>query len=417
MRVLVVSQYFWPESFRVNDIVQELTARGHHVTVLTGWPNYPDGQVFPDFCEAPGNFAYYAGAEILRIPILSRGKSRLRLLLNYLSFVASGLIVGPWRLRGRAFDTIFVFQTSPITSAIPALLLRWLKRAPLLIWVLDLWPETLLAVGVVGSPRLLGWIGRMVRFIYRRCDRILVQSRAFYANVEKYVGDTEKVRYFPAWAEPIFQGGVDAVAAAPEMAAFDGCFNIVFAGNIGDAQDFPAILDAAEALDDRPNVRWLIVGDGRSADWVRAEIVRRSLGDRVHLLGRFPLERMPSFFRGAQALLVSLRKDPIFSMTIPGKVQSYLAAGLPLLGMLDGEGARVIEDAGAGLICRAGEGSELAKQARALMDLPASERAGMGRRGADYCRREFDRDALLASLEGWMVELSSCVTADGDCTK
>ena len=320
LRLLVVSQYFWPENFRVNDLVTELARRGHTVTVLTGTPNYPEGHTLPAFVQDPSRFASYAGAEIVRVPLVPRGKSSLRLVLNYLSFVITGMTLGLWRLRGRHFDAIIVVQHSPITSALPALALRRLKRAPLLMWVLDLWPDTLAAVGVVRSPRVLEWVGRLVAFIYKRCDHVLVQSRAFVSNVEKYAGDSRRIRYFPGWAEPIFEGSLAAVEAAPEVVPYRDNFNVLFAGNIGDAQDFPAILEAAEALRDEPNLRWLIVGDGRAAAWVRSEITRRNLTDCVILLGRHPIERMPSFFRAASALLVTLKEDPIFAMTIPGKV-------------------------------------------------------------------------------------------------
>ena len=202
--MLVVSQYFWPEVFRVNEVVTELVARGHEVTVLTGRPNYPDGRVFESYRRDPPAFARYAGATVIRVPLRPRGRGSLQLALNYLSFVVWGLLLGPWRLRGRRFDSIFVFEISPITAALPALLLRRLKRAPVLMWVLDLWPDTLSAVGVVRSPRVLRWVGAMVSFIYRRCDLILAQSRAFFANIEHWSGDASRIRYFPAWAEAVF---------------------------------------------------------------------------------------------------------------------------------------------------------------------------------------------------------------------
>ena len=405
MRFLVVSQYFWPEPFRVNDLVAELARRGHEVTVLTGMPNYPEGQTYPAFAQDPRRFNRYAGAEIVRVPLVPRGKSSLRLALNYLSFVVTGLTLGLWRLRGRPFDVIVVVQHSPITSALPALALRRLKQAPLLMWVLDLWPESLAAVGGERSPRVLAWVGRLVGFIYQRCDRVLVQSRAFVANVEKYSGDTTRIRYFPSWAEPIFEGPLAEVSAAPEVAPYRHTFNVLFAGNIGDAQDFPAILDAAEALRAEVNLRWLIVGDGRAAAWVRSEIARRGLAHNVVLLGRHPIERMPAFFCAASVLLVALKKDPIFAMTIPGKVQSYLATGLPIVGMLDGEGAAVIEQAGAGLVCAAGAGQQLAERVRDLMRMPADARAAMGERGRRYCEREFSRAGLVTALTTWAVEL------------
>jgi glycosyltransferase involved in cell wall biosynthesis len=313
--------------------------------------------------------------------------------------------LGGWRLRRHEFDAIFVFQISPVTAALPAILQRRLKRAPLLLWVLDLWPETLSAVGAVKSPRLLEWVGRLVAYIYRHSDRILVQSKAFGGNVERYGGDTKRIRYFPGWAEPIFQGDLDKVAPAPELAVYRDTFNILFAGNIGEAQDFPAILDAAEATRKRNDIRWIIVGDGRAAEFVRHEIRHRGLQHTVVMLGRHPIERMPSFFRAADALLVTLKADPVFALTIPGKVQSYLGAGVPILGMLDGEGARLIEQAGAGMTCPAGQGHVLAQRAQQMAELPPDDRALMGLRARTFCRREFDRGTLVDTLLGWIGQL------------
>ena len=407
MRLLVVSQYFWPENFRVNDLVAELGRRGHDVTVLTGLPNYPEGTVAPEFRRAPGRFARYEGAAIVRVPILSRGRGGVRLVLNYLSFVLAASLVGTYRLRGRHFDAIFVFQPSPITSCLPAILLGRLKDAPVLLWVLDLWPETLAAMGVVRSARALALVGRLVAFIYRHCDLVLAQSRAFVPNIERYVESATRIRYFPGWAEPLFRVRPDSVPHAPEVAEFLTTFNVLFAGNIGDAQDFPAILNAAEALRQRRDIRWLIVGDGRVAEWVREEIRRRALDQTVIMLGRHPIERMPAFFRAAGALLVTLKSDPVFAMTIPGKVQAYLATGVPVVGMLDGEGARVLERSGAALVCRAGDAATLAARVTQLASLSASERAAMGARGLAYSKLEFDRDQLLTQLEDWMRGLAA----------
>ncbi|UIJ47439.1 glycosyltransferase family 4 protein [Sphingomonas cannabina] len=405
LRLLIVSQYFWPENFRINDLSAELVRRGHEVTVLTGKPNYPEGYIFPAYRADPAAFDRFGDVPVIRVPVIPRGQSSLWLMLNYLSFAISASLVGTWKLRGRPFDAIFVFQTSPITAALPAALLRRLKRAPMLMWILDLWPDTLSAIGVVKSPRLLSAVGRLVRFVYAQCDRILVQSRAFEPKVARLAGGAGKIRYFPGWAEAIFDTGSAApVEAAPELAPYADDFKILFAGNIGEAQDFPAILDAADALRDTPGVRWLVVGDGRAAPQVREEIRRRGLTDRVVLLGRYPLERMPSFFAGADALLVTLRNEPVWSMTIPGKVQSYLAAGKPLLTMLDGEGARVIKEAGAGLVAPAGDGPALAAQARRLMEMDGEQRASMGRNGRRYGLQEFGRQHMVDALVSWIDE-------------
>lgn len=407
LRILVLSQYFWPENFRINDLVDELAARGHHVTVLTGVPNYPGGKVFSEFAADPDGFSSFGGVEILRVPMLPRGTGSVRLVLNYLSFVISGLSVGVWKLRGRKFDTIFVFMISPITAVLPAILQRRLKRANLFVWILDLWPETLSAVGVVKSERVLSLVGRLVSYIYNRTDHILVQSKAFIGNVRRYAGPDARVSYFPGWAEPVFAGDLSAIQPAPELERFSDSFVVLFAGNVGEAQDFPAILDAAEALSDRPDIRIVVVGDGRATPFVESEIRRRALQDRMVLLGRFPLERMPSFFCAADALLVTLKREPTFAMTIPGKVQSYLAAGVPLVAMLDGEGARVIDELDAGLTCPAGDGKALADRIRILADMDPVRREALGHAARNGSEREFGRGTLIDGLVAKFMQGSS----------
>jgi len=403
LRLLVISQYFWPENFRINDLVSEFVARGHEVVVLTGYPNYPDGRVFPSFSRAPGDFARLAGSTVVRVPLVARGSGGLRLMLNYLSFALSASLLGAWKLRGERFDAIFVFEPSPITVGIPAVLLRRLKKAPLAFWVLDLWPETLEAIGVVRSRALLRLVGGLVSFIYNRCDLVLAQSRSFIPQIEARCTERTRVAYFPSWAESVYD--MNGAIPAREVPARAGVFNVMFAGNIGDAQDFPAILDAAEKLKDNPGVRWLIVGDGRVAGWVREQIAQRGLRDNVVMVGRFPVERMPSFYKHADALLVSLKPEPIFSLTIPGKVQSYLAAGIPIVAMLNGEGARVIEQASAGLVCAAGDSAGLAGAVSRLAAMPAAERAQMGANGLRLSAEEFDRTTLIGRLEGWLERL------------
>lgn len=395
MKVLVVSQYFWPENFRINDLVSELVERGHEVTVLTGQPNYPAGTIYPDFAANPAKYANFRGAEVLRVPLVPRGTGELRLLLNYISFAVTGSLYAARKLRHRKFDAIFVCQLSPPTAALPANLLRWLTGMPLVLWVLDLWPESLSAVGVTKSKVVLGAVDKLVSFIYRRCDLILVQSRAFIDRIANQAGSVP-IEYFPSWAEAVFNQG--DCEPAPEVSTKEGGFNVMFAGNMGEAQDFPAILEAAERLKEHRHIRWLIVGDGRMTQWVKDEIARRELGETVVLLGRHPVERMPSFFKHADALLVSLKDEPIFAMTIPGKVQSYLAAGIPVIAMLNGEGARVIDQAAAGMTCNAGDAGGLADSVLRMSRMSLQERKAMGQRGAKASAEQFDRDNLMNQL-------------------
>ena len=405
MRILVVSQYFWPENFRINDLVKEWVQRGHQVTVLTGVPNYPLGSVFEDYRLKPSAFAEYEGAKVIRVPMLSRGHGDFRLVLNYLSFVVGASIFGPWYLRGISVDVIFVFEPSPVTVGLPAIFFSRLKKASVVFWVLDLWPETLVALDEVRSPWILASVGRVVRFIYNRCAFVLGQSRGFVDSIAKYCDDKKKIRYFPSWAEDVFAD--ENVNPAPEIPEMTDGFTVMFAGNIGEAQDIPAVLKAAELLKDKPAIRWIIVGDGRKSEWLKSEVIRRGLQDQVLLPGRFPVERMPSFYAHADALLVSLKRDPVFSMTIPGKVQSYLLVGKPMLGMMDGEGAAVISDANAGLSCDAGDAAGLADAVLTLAAMTPGQRMQLGLNGKKYAQQEFDRSQLMDRLEALLGEAAN----------
>ncbi len=413
MRLLIFSQYFWPENFRVNDLCEAMEAAGHEVTVLTGWPNYPEGKFLPAFRANRAQFGQYGRAKIHRVPVFPRGSSTVGMLLNYFSFIISATLLAPWKLRRTEFDAIFFFETSPITSVLPAIWLRFLRRKPLFLWVLDLWPETLSSLGVVKSSRWLGLVGRLVSFIYKRCDAIMIQSRAFSDSIAHYAGTRDKTRYFPGWPEPIF---VDFDADQPiahELLGFAEKFVVLFAGNIGEAQDFPAIIDAAEALRDRDEVVFIVIGDGRAAAAAVQAVRDKALEGRIVFLGRYPLERMPSFFAGADALLVSLKDEPTFRLTIPGKVQSYLAVGKPIVAMLNGEGARVIVESGSGLCAPASDGAGLARNIMTLFDMGEPDRRTMGSAGQAYCRLEFDRAQSVRAIED---ELETYQTARGDKT-
>lgn len=398
MRILVVSQYFWPENFRINDLVEELVKRKHEVTVLTGVPNYPGGCTFPEYKAEPGRFKHYCGAQISRIPVKNRGKSKVSLILNYMSFVISACVFGVWRLRGKDYDVIFVYEPSPVTVGIPAILFKKIKKTPVFFWVLDLWPETLAAIGVVKSQWMLHMLGKLVSFIYANCDILLAQSRSFIASIAKYSEDAEKIKYFPSWAEDMF---CKTVVQADSQSPFDddGRFTILFAGNIGEAQDFPAILDAVDRMKQNNNIRWLVVGRGRMSEWLDAEIQNRNLSECIYTLGSFPLERMPEFYAAADALLVTLKSSEIFNKTIPGKVQTYLASGRPVLGMLSGEGKTIINSSGAGYACEAGDSKTLAENVNRLFLLDKAEREAMGRNGKDYYQEEFSKEKIIDYLE------------------
>lgn len=405
MRVLVVSQYFWPENFRINDLCAELVCRGHEVTVLTGKPNYPDGYVFSDYLSNPAAFNQYQGCQIVRVPMVSRGKgSSIKLLMNYVSYFLSASLVGGWKLKGQSFDMIFVFEPSPVTVCLPALFLKKVKKAPVVFWVLDLWPETLEAIGVVKSKPLLTLVGKLVAFIYNRCDLVLGQSKAFYNGIARYCTDKTKIKYFPSWPEKVFLD--QATSPVDEIDEHEGVFKILFAGNIGDAQDFPSIIQTAKILKAKQvKAKFFIVGNGRASEWVKSEITKQKLENYIYLLGRHPLESMPSFYASADVLLVTLQESPVFTMTIPGKVQSYMAAGKPILTMLSGEGSRIIDEAECGYTAKSSDYEQLAKNIIAMSELKHDELMTLGHKAKLYAQTEFNRDTLITQLEKWFIEL------------
>lgn len=407
MKVLLVTQYFWPEDFRINDLVTELDKRGHEIVVLTGLPNYPEGKLFEDFEKQPKSYDKFSNSEIIRVPIVLRGKnSAIRLVLNYISFVVTASLLGAFKLRNKPYDVIFVYEPSPVTVCLPAIFLKMIKRKPVVFWVQDLWPETLEAIGIVKSRRILSLVGKLVGFIYNRCDLILGQSMAFYSGIAKYCKNKSKIHYFPNWSEDFFSD--DNLEPNPEIKNNKESFNVLFAGNLGEAQDLVNAVNAFKQIKDKNiNAKLFLVGDGRAKELIVAHIKELNMEDDVILLGRHPVEEMPSYYKAADALLVTLKESPVFSMTIPGKVQTYLAAGKPILTMLTGEGSRVIEEAGAGLTAKSGDFLTLAENIEKLSMMSKGELRSIGERGRLYYSSQFDRSKLISKLERWFEEVVS----------
>lgn len=397
MKILVLSQYFWPESFIINDIVRTLDEQGHEVVVATGKPNYPDGKIFEGY-QAKGvqRDRYLDRIDVVRVPLWPRGAGGARnLVLNYLSFVLAGLFYLPWFLRKREFDAIVVFAPSPILQAIPAIALKWIKRARLALWVQDLWPESLAATGFVRNRHALRMVGWLVRGIYRCCDTLLVQSRAFVEPVARYAA-RDKIVYFP---NSMDSRRMSQAPALPEALAdlMDKHFCVVFAGNLGTAQALDTLVEAACQLRDDAGMRLVLVGSGSRLAWLEAQ--KQALGlDNLVLAGRFPMEAMPAIFERSDVLLVSLSDQDIFAQTVPSKIQAYLAAGRPIAASLNGEGARVVMEAGAGLASPAEQPEALVHNLRQLRSMKAEAREQMGQAGRDYFDQHFEMSAQVQRL-------------------
>ncbi|MEP7294589.1 MAG: glycosyltransferase family 4 protein [Burkholderiales bacterium] len=401
MKVLVLSQHFWPETFRINEVVESLRGCNCEVAVLTGQPNYPGGTILPGYCATGLGLQSHAGYTIHRVPLVPRGRgTALRLALNYLSFLSSASLFGAWLLRGKRFDVVFVYGTSPILQAIAGIVLKKIKRAQLVIWVQDLWPQSLEVTGFVRSPRLLGAVAGVVRWIYRHSDLLLVQSRAFVPTVGKIAGGTP-VEFHPNPGELAFTRSQRAGEPALELGPG---FNVVLAGNLGTVQALGTVLDAAELLQPLTEARFVLVGSGSRSIWLQQEIARRGLRN-VSMAGRFAPDDMPGIMAQASALLVTLVRSPTMSQTVPSKVPAYLAAGRPIIASLDGEGAQVVEESGAGVACPAEDAQALAAAVRHLHAASPQKRQQMGESGRRYYQQHFEPEMLARRLADRLRQL------------
>ena len=397
MKILIVSQYYYPENFRINDLALEFKNRGHNISVLTGIPNYPTGSFFEGYGIIKKNKEVINGISIYRSPLITRGSgSKIRLGLNYISFVIGALFTSR-KLLSKDFDIIFVFEPSPITVCIPAIFIKKIKKIPICFWVLDLWPESVISAGNLKPGFILRILNPLVKFIYNNSDKILVSSKGFTNSIAQKGINKNKLTFFPQWAETIFKPIVadgSLINNLPEKS-----FKIMFAGNIGEAQDFPSILKAAKILKANMNIQWIILGGGRKEEWVKNKIKEDHLEGCFHMLGSFPLEMMPKFYANADCMLFSLKREYIFSITIPAKVQSYLACAKPVVGMIDGEASNIIKDAKAGLVCPSESPEILAKNIERLSKLNERELRKLGSNALSYYKKEFERTMLMNRME------------------
>jgi colanic acid biosynthesis glycosyl transferase WcaI len=397
LNILIVTQYFHPENFRINDFAQSFVERGHNITVLSSVPNYPSGSFFKGYGILRRNREDYKGIKIYRVPVIPRGSgSSFRLALNYISYVLGGLFTALFFARIK-LDIIFAFEPSPITIGIPAIFIKKIKRIPLVFWVLDLWPESVVSASSLKTSIVPKILIPLVRFIYRHSDRILVSSRGFISSIAEKGIPLGKIEYYPQWAEPLFRPMAPNKDLLKDLP--DDSFKIMFAGNIGESQDFPAILEAAKMLREDSNVQWIILGGGRKEPWVRNKIKEYQLEHCFHLMGSFPLESMPEFYACADVMLFSLKNEYIFSLTLPAKVQSYLACGKPVLAMINGEGAATIDEAEAGFTSNAEDPQGLVKNILLMKGLSAQDVLDMGQRSRQYYEDYFERNSLFDRAE------------------
>lgn len=389
--ILVLSQYFYPEPFRINDMCTEWVKRGYKVTVLTGIPNYPYGKFYEGYGYTKKRKELWNGMEIIRIPLIPRGTSSIGMICNYLSFVVSGFF---WNLfTSIKADYVFMFEVSPMTQALVGVWYAKKRNIPCYLYVQDLWPENVEIVTGIHSPLVLRPIGKMVDYIYRNCNKIFATSESFVKEIVKRGVPGDKVEFWPQYAEEFYK-------PLPKCKREDGKFVIAFTGNIGYAQGLDILPEVAAILKERAcDVLFKIVGDGRYKEELIHEIEKRNVVDMFELVGRKPAEEIPQILAESDAAFLSFMDNPLFAKTIPAKLQSYMACGMPIIASATGESQRIIEEAECGVCCAIGDAKALAEEIETLTRLDAPEMRAMGEQARMFCETHFDKDKLMDYME------------------
>ncbi len=398
-RLLFICQYFYPETFRGNDIAYDMANRGVDVTVICGTPNYPKGKFFDGYGWFKRNKEVINGVNVIRLPIIPRGDgSKVKLLANYFSYFLTASLYLPFHLlANKNYDACFVQQLSPVMMSVPGVLFKKITGRKLYTWVLDLWPESLRAAGGINSPKILEFFNWFAKLEYKNSDKILVSSNGFSTNIQSKGAFGAKIIHMPNWAEDELQAYNDL--PIPE---FPVGFNVVFAGNIGEAQDFDNIIEAAKCLSPEDNIHFIIIGDGRKKEWVESQIASYKLQDRLILLGRYDIKYMPSFFKKADCLFLALKDDEILNLTVPAKLQAYMSNGRPIIAMINGDANQLIKEINCGLSVPASSPKELANALRSLKNIPTEELNKMGQRAKAYCNTHFNKQTILDNLYNLM---------------
>ncbi len=378
---------------------------GFDVTVLTGEPNYPSGKVFSGYAKSWLKRDSYHGVNVIRVPIfLRRNASNIFLIVNYISFLISAIVFGLWRLRNK-YEVVFCYATSPVLQAIPAIFFAKRNHAPMILNLQDLWPESISATNRIHSPTILWFLSKIVRWIYFHSNLILMQSEVFKASILK-LSPNSKVRYWPNSVAPIFyKFRPEQMPPDLDKIYAEDLFTITFAGNVGSAQSIKTIIEAAEILSDEKRIRIIVIGDGSQRSWALMQKDQKKI-ENLFLPGEYPECAMPIVYQRSSCLLVTLANKEIFSLTVPNKIQGYLAVGRPIIGCLNGVGAEIIRNANAGFVAPAENPSILAKIIIEASKMSQVDLDELGQNGKLFFMAHFEHEMLMVQLADIFKDLA-----------
>lgn len=390
MNILVFSQYFYPENFRINTLCRELKRRGHQVTVVTGYPQYPYGKIYDGYGFDIPYETQWNGIRICRVKVHPRGSNLLGMLRNTVDYVVQA---EKWVKQCREkYDAVYVFEVSPVTVGLPAAAYKKKFGTPMFFNLQDLWPENVEEVLGIRFAPLTWLINRIVDKIYAASNKILCASNGFAENLRRRGVPEEKIVFWPQFCmEPDL-----TQAEKPEIYKED-TFNIVFAGNLGDAQGLDLMVEAARELKGSA-IRWYLVGDGRARARLEQKVDACGVSDDVIFVGRVSEQEADRYVHFADCAYLSFRDNKIFNMTLPAKLQTYLACGTPILAAAGGESARLVGENGIGFVCRP-QLEALVDTVRKAASVSRQQQAAMGEAARAYYEAHFTMDALVEALE------------------
>lgn len=395
-RVLLITQYFYPENFKSNDIAIELVKRGYKVDALVGIPNYPEGKYYKGYGFFKKRIETINGVRIYRAFQTPRGRKAtgLGLSLNYLTYAFFASIWALFfALFKKKYDSIIVHQTSPITQAYPAILIHKIRKSPIYMWVLDIWPDAMTSGGGIKNKRILSFMNKRVIGIYNSCHKILISSKRMSDSILSKGNYIDKLIYFPNWAEIIFEN-----PTYKEIQKLPNGYKIMLAGNLGKSQNFETIMKAVVLLKDT-EIKWIFIGDGSQKPWLQEFIEINNLKNSVYLIGKFPIEYIPSFYKNADALMFSLKNSfPHLKMVVPSRLQTYMSSGKPILALIEGGAAELIQEADCGLYVNSDDYKGFANLIKDYVLKNKEEFAQKGKNGKEFFDKHFRLEVCMNNL-------------------
>ena len=389
MKILIISQYFWPENFRINDLTKYLSKK-NKVTVLTSYPSYPQ----KNFFFKKKNLNKFGSIKIIRLQAFSRGDSNISLILNYSSFLLSSIIYSLKFIIKSNFDKVIVFGTSPPSGLLAAHIIRVFNRVPIYYWILDLWPETLLALGINKRNLFYIILQKFMDYSYKNCEYIFCQSKSIKNLIKKKINNQKKAIYFPSWSEDLpFNKRKNIHKLINKK-----YFNIMFTGNVGEAQDFNSIVKAAKILK-KQNIKWIIVGTGRFIKKLKLLILREKIESSFIFLGPQEKKYINHIISFSDCLLISLKKNSIFSKTVPGKLSNYMLSKKPIIGMISGDTKKIINYSNCGMCCNSGNYLKLSQNILKLKKQSKKQTKELGKNGYIYAKKFFNKEKLFKKFE------------------